>query len=172
MKSKKLPRTGLQQQKGVVLILSIIMVLVISIAAISAVDISQVNQTVIRNQQEVIRAEQVANEVIEQLLDSGTEFLNAAQQQKQRAAAGDPVGTYSLAINMQRPGFNSFDVTVTDIRCSYAHKISGYSLTTASVPETNYFEIDVEVVDPNTNVTTRMTQGVKFNYPANLCFDS
>lgn len=169
MNYQKLPRVGLQHQKGVVLILSIIMVLVISVAAISTVDISQVNQTVIRNQQEVLRSEQVANDVIEELLNATTEFENAAAAQKALKAAGKPVDTYTPNFNFDRDGFN---VSVLDIRCPYSHKISGYSLTTTSVPETNYFEIDLEVEDSATNVVTRMTQGIKFNYPADLCFDS
>lgn len=147
-------------QKGAVLLLSLIMVLVLSISAVAMLNVNNVNQQIIRNQINIMEAEQVAHEVIESLLNGLDTFETAANQQY----AG---GIYEINDGSLNQG--EYVVSVLNIRCTYSHVIDGYSLTADSVPETNYFEFDIEVASSITGASTRMTQGVRFNSPAGLC---
>ncbi|WP_386717146.1 hypothetical protein [Litoribrevibacter euphylliae] len=143
--------------------LSLIMVLVLSISSIAMMNVNNVNQQIIRNQINIMEAEEVAYEVIEGLLNGLTTFETAADEQylgniyEITDGSLDPI---------DKPNYT---VSVLNIRCIYSHIIDGYSLTADSVPETNYFEFDIEVASSVTGASTRMTQGVRFNSPSGLC---
>ncbi|GLQ31115.1 pilus assembly PilX family protein [Litoribrevibacter albus] len=157
----KIPSSPFKQsQEGAVLLLSLIMVLVLSISAIAMVNVNNVNQQIIRNQINTMEAEQVALEVIESLLNGIDTFETAANEQ----IAGTIYKIDDGSLNQ-----GEYTVSVLNIRCTYSHIIDGYSLTADSVPETNYFEFDIEVASSVTGATTKMTQGVRFNSPAGLC---
>jgi hypothetical protein len=149
-----------QHQSGAVLLLSLVMVLVLSISAVAMMNVNNVNQQIVRNQINVMEAEQLALEVIERLLNSLDEFQNAADEQH--------LGTI-YEITDDRYYRDDLEVSVLNIRCTYSHVIDGYSLTADSVPETNYFEFDIEVSSTITGASVNMTQGVRFNSPAGLC---
>ncbi len=148
------------KQKGAVLLLSLVMSLVLAVAAVSSVNIGHINQNIIRNQTEILRAEQAGLDVIEVLLGGTAEF---------EAAAGNQFLGVTHTINDDTFDREGFEVAVVNVRCTYAHPIAGYSLTTTTTPETNYFEFDIVVADQLTGASISMTQGVKFNYPAGLC---
>ncbi|GAA3912969.1 hypothetical protein [Litoribacillus peritrichatus] len=148
------------REKGAVLLLSLVMSLVLAVTAISSVNVGTINQKIIRNQTEIMRAEQAGLEVIEILLGGTAEFETAANNQF--------LGVVHT-INDDTFDREGFEVAVVNVRCTYAHPIAGYSLTTTTTPETNYFEFDVVVSDVLTGASLSMTQGVRFNYPAGLC---
>ena len=154
------PLSSPQKQSGTVLLLSLIMVLVLSISAVAMFNVNSVNQQIIRNQINTMEAEELANEVIESLLNGLGEFETAADEQLKGL-------TYEIIDD--RYNRDDLEVAVLNIRCTYSHVIKGYSLTAESVPETNYFEFDIEVSSPITGAAVRMTQGVRFNSPAGLC---
>ena len=154
------PSTILKKQSGTVLLLSLVMVLVLSISAVAMFNVNSVNQKIILNQINTMEAEELANEVIENLLNSLDEFETAANEQLK--------GTTHQILD-DRYNRDNLEVAVLNIRCTYSHIIKGYSLTASTVPETNYFEFDIEVSSPITGAAVRMTQGVRFNSPAGLC---
>lgn len=156
----KFPSQIIHKQQGAVLLLSLIMVLVLSISSIAMMNVNNVNQQIIRNQINIMEAEEVANGVIESLLNGLTTFETAADQQ----ILGNIYEITDGSLDQ-----NDYTVSVLNIRCTYSHIIDGYSLTADSVPETNYFEFDIEVTSTITGASTRMTQGVRFNSPAGLC---
>ena len=154
------PSTILKKQSGTVLLLSLVMVLVLSISAVAMFNVNSVNQKIILNQINTMEAEELANEVIENLLNSLDEFETAANEQLKGR-------THQILDD--RYNRDNLEVAVLNIRCTYSHIIKGYSLTASTVPETNYFEFDIEVSSPITGAAVRMTQGVRFNSPAGLC---
>jgi len=148
------------KQQGAVLLLSIVMVIVLSLSAVAMFNVNSVNQQIILNQVNTLEAEELANEVIEDLMNSLDSFELAANEQLKGL-------TYQILDD--RYDRDTLEVSVLNIRCTYSHVIKGYSLTADSVPETNYFEFDIEVSSPITGAAVRMTQGVRFNSPAGLC---
>lgn len=150
-----------KKEHGAILILSLVMVLVLAISAVAMVNVNSVNQQIIRNQINTLEAEQLANETIERILNSLDEFQNAADNQF--------IGVDEYDITDGRFDRDGMQVSIYNIRCTYSHIIDGYSLTASTVPETNYFEFDIEVMAPLTGASVTMTQGVRFNSPAGLC---
>jgi len=148
------------KQQGAVLLLSIVMVIVLSQSAVAMFNVNSVNQQIILNQVNTLEAEELANEVIEDLMNSLDSFELAANEQLKGL-------TYQILDD--RYDRDTLEVSVLNIRCTYSHVIKGYSLTADSVPETNYFEFDIEVSSPITGAAVRMTQGVRYNSPAGLC---
>ena len=148
------------KQQGAVLLLSIVMVIVLSLSAVAMFNVNSVNQQIILNQINTLEAEELANEVIEDLMNGLDSFELAANEQLKGL-------TYQILDD--RYDRDTLEVSVLNIRCTYSHVIKGYSLTADSVPETNYFEFDIEVSSPITGAAVRMTQGVRFNSPAGLC---
>ena len=138
-------------QRGATLLVVLIMLVVLTLFAISAINLSNLNMKAVGNMQSRKAVENVAQNAIEQVLNSNASFYTPAAA----VAVSAPTG---------------MNVTVAPRLCLGAEPATGYTLVAQTlVPEDNLWQVSVSVVDTVTGASVAMHQGAKIRMLANNC---
>jgi Tfp pilus assembly protein PilX len=137
-------------QRGVTLLIVLIMLVVLTLFGITAVNLSTSNLQVVGNMQLRKNNEAVANQAVESMLSSINYFNNPA-----------------LALVYTAP--TGYTVTADNRVCLFAAPASGYSAVQPIVPEDTHWEVKVSVIDTVTSARTAVTQGVKIRMLSGYC---
>jgi Tfp pilus assembly protein PilX len=137
-------------ERGATLVVVLIMLVVLTLFAISGINLSNLNMKAVGNAQFRKAAEVAGQNAIEQALSSNTNFYSP----KAPVAVAAPSG---------------MTVTVGNRVCLSSDVASGYSLAQSIVPEDNYWEVPVTVVDNVSGASVAMHQGTRIRMLANNC---
>ena len=138
-------------QRGMTLVVSLIMLVILTMFAISTMNLSNSNLRVVGNQQAQRAVEAAAQQAIEQVLSGSAIFLVPAAQ--------------TLTIN-------GFTVAVTSPVCVRSKGCNGCSIvlgTADLMPDMNLYELQASTTDPLTGATASVFQGVDLMQPAKHC---
>lgn len=130
-----------RQQRGMTLIVSLVMLIMLTMFALSTMNLSNSNLKVVGNQQAQRAVEAAAQQAIERVV-SGSAIFKAPVAQ-------------SLTID-------GFTVAVTAPTCQRSVACSGCSkdITVTNLPEMDLFEVQASTTDSVTGATVSVRQGV------------
>jgi Tfp pilus assembly protein PilX len=163
---------GPGKQRGVTLLISLIMLLVLTLFAVSMIRLSNTNLVVVGNMQTQRALEAQAQQAIETVMNSAG-FYNDANN-KTGCWTGDvssnTVGAAGAGC-FEGTDTNGYTVTLTQPTCVYSQKSAGYSGIVEEAPDDDFFEVSAtatDPIDPN-NSTATVVQGVKVTLPQGNC---
>jgi Tfp pilus assembly protein PilX len=139
------------QQRGAVLIVSLVMLVVLTLFVLSSTRIATGNLKIVGNIQAKQNVEAVAQTVIEQVLSAITPFYSP---------------TSAVTITGVPSGMTA---TVANRTCIRATPATGYSAVSGVSPEDTFWNVSVTVNDPVLNTSRTINQGVRIRLPAGNC---
>lgn len=159
---------GPRKQRGMTLLISLIMLVVLTLFAVAMIRLSNTNVVVVGNMQAQHQLEAVAQQAIE------TDLNSASYYDDQIAgtgcwAGGATTNTVGSANCFNGANTNGYTVTLNKPKCMYTQKSTGYSAISNVAPDDDFFESEATATDPVTGATTDVVQGVKVTLPTGNC---
>jgi len=145
------------RQSGAALLFALVTLVILTLFAISAISSSNMNLKIVGNVQMQKIMEDAAQEAIEQVLGSSTNF----------AIPVPNPGT--INVNGGPSYINGATVTVSIPVCLMSTRAPGYDLTNPLVPEDNIWEVKANVTDNTTGASAIVHQGIKLRELAGNC---
>ena len=143
-------RGPVRAQRGITLLVVLIMLVVLTLFGIAGINVSTSNLQVVGNMQARKANEAVALQGVETVLSSIAPFNNPTA-----AVAFTPPTGYTA--------------TIANRVCLFATPAYGYSAVQPIVPEDTNWEVRVSVTDSVSGASTGITQGVKVRMLAGFC---
>jgi Tfp pilus assembly protein PilX len=164
-----------RQQRGMTLLVVLIMLVMITLFVVSMVRLSSINAVVVGNMQAQKVVDTEANQALEIAVNK-FEFFNDAINNQNSWASNATTISYSTLWSAYTPTGASATtpsslstITIHRPQCLYAAPASGYSaLSTVSPQDTNW-DVQVDAADSVSSATTEMHQGLKMRLPAGSC---
>lgn len=145
------PAPAAHRQRGMTLVVSLVMLLMLTMFALSTMNLSNSNLKVVGNQQAQRAVEAAAQQAIERVI-SGSAVFKAGAQVAQ---------TFTI---------DGFTVAVTAPVCERAVVPTGSTMSIEiTVPEMALFEIQASTTDAVTGATVSVRQGVDLMLPSGNC---
>lgn len=148
-----------RQQRGVTLLISLIMLLVLTLFAVTMIRLSNTNVVVVGNMQAQRALVAAAQQAIETDLNSASFYNDQINQ----------TGPWAGGVTTSTSNINSYTVTLNKPKCIYTTKSAGYSAISNVAPDDDYFEVSSTSTDPITGASTTVVQGVKVTLPQGNC---
>lgn len=146
-------------QRGVTLLVVLVMLVMITLFVLSMVRLSSTNLKVIGNMQAQRALESSAQQAIETNMSTSTFFEDTATNTGLWAGG---VASVNLVVN-------GYTVTVNRPACIYSTTATGYSALAGISPEDTNWEVAASSSDSLTGAQMSMVQGVKIRLPAGNC---
>ncbi len=137
-----------RKQKGMVLVVSLLLLVVVTILAVSSVKMGMVNLRIVDNMQSKQRASDIVQTVNNQVLSDIAHFNNPAAD------------SYTVS---------GETVTVTEPECIAARPAQGYSAKWGLAPEDTTWEYTVSMANGNNAATASVEQGVEIRMATGSC---
>ncbi|MGE5626308.1 MAG: hypothetical protein ACM3ZT_12255 [Bacillota bacterium] len=150
---------GARKQRGVTLLISLIMLLVLTLFAVAMIRLSNTNVVVVGNMQSQRALEAVAQQAIETDLNSANFYNDQI----------NGTGPWAGGATTSNSTINGYTVTLNKPQCLYTQKSAGYSAISNVAPDDDFFEVEATATDPVTGATTDVVQGVKVTLPTGNC---
>lgn len=157
-----------RRQRGVTLLISLIMLLVLTLFAVSMIRLSNTDVVVVGNMQSQRALEAVAQQAIETDLNSAA-FYNDQINGTGCWASSATSATFGSSSCFSGASTNGYTVTLDKPKCIYTQKSTGYSAISNVAPDDDFFEVEATATDPLTGATTDVVQGVKVTLPTGNC---
>lgn len=150
------PMAMQRYQGGTTLIIALIFLVILTLFAVSGVNTGITNLRAANSAQMVVEAEAAAQQQVEQMLNSMTNFANAAA-----VPAEAPTN-----LDVNGDGINDFVVTTKRPRCLSIKAAPGYEYDlTPSAPKDTVWEVVANASDAVFGATVTLRQGVKIRMP-------
>jgi len=150
------PPTLQRHQGGTTLIIALIFLVILTLFAVSGVNTGISNLRTANNAQMIVEAEYAAQQEVEQLLNTVSNFVNAAALPAETPTDVDANGDTIV----------DFVVTTKRPRCLSLKAASGYEYDlTPSAPKDTVWEIVATASDPVFGASVSLRQGVKVRMP-------
>jgi len=140
-----------RQQRGVVLVMAMVMLLLLSTIAVSAIRATNSGIRIVGNMQAQDEAELAAQLGIEQALSNLSTFTTPAGATVNVDINQD--GTTDYAVTVSAPSC----VSAWDVKNSYSAQLSG------QVPKTSVYDVQALVTDSRTGAQVTIHQGVRID---------
>lgn len=142
-----------ERERGVILLMTLIMIVALSLLAVSAIERSTINLQIVENVQSRQRVSAAAQAGIEQVLNEVENFKTPAAQ---------AVTIDGLTVNLSAP------------ECIGVRTASGYSAkkigsNVVASPEDTLWSVTSAVTDPASGAEARLRQGVQIRFTAGQC---
>ena len=150
-RTPEFPQRCARQQRGMTLIVSLVMLIMLTMFALSTMNLSNSNLKVVGNQQAQRAVEAAAQQAIERVLSGSAVFKNGAQVAQ------------TLTID-------GFTVAVTAPVCVRSMVCNGCTENIEiNVPEMDLFEIQASTTDSVSGATVSVRQGVDLMLSSGNC---
>lgn len=159
---------NVSNQRGAVLLTTLVMLIVIMLFGIQIASQSGINKTLVTNETQRQLTEQYAQNIANEVMSNVNHFL---EPDTALAALANPKlnATKVAGTETWTTQYDGYDVEFTTPECIRAKEVDGYSLSATIVPWTNYWTYSVTVSDPVTGAQTTLDIGTKFNYTTGNC---
>ena len=144
------PFTFPGRQRGVSLIIGLMMLVVITVLGLSMASLSTSNLKIVRNDQTKQARIAIAQQAVEQVLSNANYFTA-------------PTGSVAVT------NTGGMQVTVSDRTCVRSMSAGGYSATSGLAPIDTIWSFTVTVNDPVIGASTVVTQGARMRMLAGSC---
>ena len=168
MFSKRYKRSRIQRkdEKGVVLIISLAMMIAITVLVVSMINISSNQFVVIGNYQIQKEAENAARQGLEQFINSQTGFSNVIDSANGSVPYfGVPTGN----IYTSSTTINGYLVQITVPYCYGALTAPGYSAISSIAPEDTHWVITSVATNTTTGAKVTIQEGIKIRLASGNC---
>lgn len=149
------------KQRGVTLLVVLVMLVMITLFVLSMVRLSTTNLRVVGNMQSQRALEAAAQQAIETQISTSAFFENTVNN--------SGIWAGGLSVVTPSPVVNGYTVTVKRPTCIYSATATGYSAISGVSPEDTNWEVEASASDTFTNAQMDVTQGVKMRLPAGNC---
>lgn len=163
------------RERGMTLLVVLIMLVMITLFVVSMIRLSSTNAIVVGNMQAQRIVDTEANQAIEIAMNK-YEFFNDAINNQNSWAGNAQTISYAALWSAYAPSGASTTtpssmttITVHRPQCMYAAPASGYSALSNVSPQDTNWDLQVVATDSFTGATTEMHQGVKMRLPAGSC---
>jgi len=150
---------GPRSQRGITLLISLIMLVVLTLFATAMIRLSNTNVVVVGNMQSQRLLEAVAQQAIEAELNSASYYNDQIFGKGDWANSATEADKYinNYKVKLQRP------------KCIFTQKALGYAEELNVAPDEDFFESEAIATDPVTGATTDVVQGVSVILPVGNC---
>lgn len=139
---------GDKRQRGVTLLVSLVMLVVLTLLVVSAIRMGDTNLKTVGNMQAKNEATAAAQQAIEQIMGNPNNFSTATAQ--------------TISIDINNDGVADYTVNTSAPACLKMVAADGYSVDfAASAPKDTYWDIKAVVTDSRTGATVTVHQGAK-----------
>ena len=155
-------------QRGVTLLISLIMLVVLTLFAAAMIRLSNTNVVVVGNMQSQRALEAVAQQAIETDLYTASFYFDQINGTGCWASSATSA-TFGSSTCFSGAGTNGYTVTLNKPKCIYTQKSAGYSAISNVAPDDDFFEVEATSTDPLTGASVDVVQGVKVTLPTGNC---
>jgi hypothetical protein len=155
-----------RQERGVTLIVVLILLVVLTLLVVSAVNISTANLKIMGHTQSIEINETRAQDAVQQLIGSVSEFKNAAPE-KRSIELDSGTGKIDLVAWSAKTSKSIGAVEIP--ACVWTVPAEGYSATDPLAPEDTVWDVHATVTDPKTDTVVEIHQGVGILMLAGNC---
>jgi hypothetical protein len=148
-----------RSQRGITMVVSLIMLLMLTTFGISMIRLSTSNQRIALNMEAQRGAEAAAQQVIEESLNSQNFFLDQINL----------TGPWTAGATTTTQTVNGYNVTLHKPQCLLSRPAPGYSGVSPVAPNDVFWEVRAVATHPTTGATADVTQGVFTVLPADNC---
>lgn len=164
-------------QRGMTLLIALIMLVVITLFVVSMVRLSNTNAAIVGNMQAQKAVQAEAQQAIEVALNSFEFFDDAIQEDNAWVNPATEYLSYAdlwtgykpSAAGVTPPATQSNDIRIFRPQCTYFEPSSGYSALSGVAPQDTYWDLQVVSADSQSGAITEMHQGVQMRLPAGNC---
>ena len=167
---------ALRPQRGMTLLIAMIMLLVITMFVVSMVRIGNTNSTIVANMRAQKSVDSEAQQQIEIAINQFQFFDDVIQASSAWSSstttylsAADLWTTYKPSGSTTAPAMQSTDVKIYRPQCVYYAPASGYSALSGVAPQDTYWDIQATATDSKTGASTEIHQGIQIRLPAGNC---
>ncbi len=168
------------RQRGMTLLVSLIMLMVITLFVISMVRLSSSNIAAVANMQSQKVVETEAQQAVEIAVGKFNFFddviSNSGAGANAWASNATTISYATLWTNYKptgagttAPATQSSAITISRPQCVYYEPSTGYSALSGVAPQDTYWDVQVVATDSFTGASTEMHQGVSMRLPAGNC---
>lgn len=136
-------------QRGAVLVVSLLLLLVMTMLVVSAVNTGTVNLRIVDNMRASQDAQAVTQVASNEFMSDGDNFV--------APTSGDTLEV------------DGHEVTLTAPECVDARPATGYTATWDLTPDDTTWEYDAEITDGDNGARATLRQGVEIRMPAGSC---
>jgi len=162
-------RPAVRRQRGMSLLIVLIMLVVLTLFALSAINLSTGNLKVVGNMQARQVNEALGLQAIEAVINSVNAFTTPASAVTIVPGNGTVSSTSTTSTETTINTSTGYTVKVDTRTCLYAAAATGYSAIVAVAPEDTHWDFGVTVTDNATGAKSVMHQGVKIRMLAGNC---
>ena len=181
-------KPALHSQRGMTLLVSLIMLIVITMFVVSMVRLNNINAAIVGN----MRAQKVVDTEAAQALEIAVNQFNFFNDvitgaalwtgaSTDAATGSDNAGgltyltestvwtNYTPTGATAQAAVQSTSIWVYRPQCLYYEPASGYSALSGVAPQDTYWDIQAKAVDTTTNASSEIHQGITMRLPAGNC---
>lgn len=169
-----------RRERGMTLLVSLIMLMVITMFAVSMVRLSNTSMAAVANMQGQKVVETEALQAVEIAVGKFSFFddvvANNGAGQNAWASSASSISYATLwagytpaGAGTTAPATQSSAITIARPQCVYSQRTTGYSALSENAPEDTYWNIQVVATDSFTGATTEMHQGIAMRLPYGNC---
>jgi hypothetical protein len=165
-----------RSQRGVVLLMTLIMLVVITLFVMSMVRLGNTNAAIVGNMQAQKSVDAEAQQALEVALNHFSFFEDAAQEKNSWASPSTDSLSYAAlwtgyapAGATTAPATRANDIKVYRPQCLFFEPATGYSALSGVAPQDTYWDVEATAGDATTGASTELHQGVQIRLPAGNC---
>lgn len=168
----------LRAQRGMVLMITLVMLIVITLFVVSMVRLSNTNAIIVGNMQAQKGVEAEAQQAVELALNKFTFWEDAMTTANTWSSASTASVSYSTvwttylptgAGSATPPKTQSDSIVVYRPQCLFFEPAQGYSALSGVAPQDTYWDLQVNASDSKTGASTEIHQGIQMRLPAGNC---
>ena len=166
----------LSAQRGMTLLITMIMLIVITLFVVSSVKLGSINANIVSNMRAQRTVDAEAQQQIEIALNQFSFFNDEISGTGAWASAATTSLTstqlwasYAPAGATTAPAVQSTTLTISRPQCMYYQPATGYSALSGVAPQDTYWDVQANAADSTTGATSEIHQGVQMRLPAGNC---
>ncbi len=169
-------KPGARVEKGMTMLIALVMLIVITVFVVSMVRLGNVNAMIVGNMQAQKGVEAEAQQAIEIAVNSYQFFKDAVEDTGKWATASDPSITatelwdhYTPAGATEAPATQAQEIEIFRPQCLYFEPATGYSALSGVAPQDTFWDLAVAAADARTGASAEIHQGIRMRLPAGNC---
>ncbi len=169
-------KTPLGGQRGVTLLVAIIMLLVMTMFVVAAVKLGTTNASIVSNMRAQKQVDAEAQQQIEIALNQFKFFNDVISSSGPWASPSTTAldaatlwANYAPAGSTGAPAKQSDSLTISRPQCLYYQPATGYSALSGVAPQDTYWDMQAKASDSKTGASSEIHQGIHMLLPAGNC---